>query len=180
MHVMSKGKMYMYSKQTPLKGLHIAHSEDPYQLITLKPLILHVSRQELKEREAKYSKMLEELKSSHREEVESRVQQFEKEKRDLTQKLKSDYGLELLDLQKANQLAVSSLKDQLQVKQERALCEEAERHREEMAALQDELVSQHQSELSGLREGHESEVKKHRQQLQEMLEKRQKEVSHIK
>ena len=45
-----------------------------------------------------------------------------------------------------------------------------------MAALQSELVSQHQAEMSGVRDEHRNEVERHRKQLQEMLELRKKEV----
>ena len=104
------------------------------------------------------------------------MEQHEREREELSKKLKSLHNSEMVDLQQANQLAVASLRKTLELQQESALREEAERHREEMAALQSELVSQHQAEMSGVRDEHRNEVERHRQQLQEMLELRKKEV----
>ena len=120
--------------------------------------------------------MLEEMGLSHREEVASQVEQHEREKEELSEKLKSQHSSEMVDLQQANKLAVASLRETLELQQEIALREAAERHREEIAAVQGELASLHQAELSGLRNEHRNEVERHRQQLQEMLELRKKEV----
>ncbi len=120
--------------------------------------------------------MLEEMRLSHQKEVVSQVEQYKREKEELSEKLKSQHSSEMVDLQQANQLAVASLRETLELQQEIALREEAERHGEEMAVLQSELVSQHQAELSGVRDERRNEMERHRQQLQEMLELRKKEV----
>ena len=133
-------------------------------------------RQELKDREAEYSKMLEDLRLSHQEEVASQLEQHKREKEEQSEKLRSQHSSEMVDLQQANQLAVASLRETLELQQESALREAAERHREEMAAMHGELASQHQAEMSGLRDEYRNEVERHRQQLQERLELRKKEV----
>lgn len=61
----------------------------------------------------------------------------------------------MVDLQQANKLAVTSLRETMMLQQETTLRDQAaERHREETVALQGELVSQHQTELLGLRDEH--------------------------
>ena len=97
--------------------------------------------------------MLEEMRLSHQEEVASQIEQHEREKEKLSEKLKSQHSSEMVDLQQANKLAVASLRETLELQQEIALRKAAERHREETAAMQGELASQHQAELSGLRDG---------------------------
>ena len=121
--------------------------------------------------------MLEDLRLSHQDEVASQSQQFEREREEQLEKLNSQHNSELLDVQQANKLAVATLREKLELQQENALREAAERHEEETAALQGDLVSQHQAELSGLKDEQRSEIEKHRLQLQEMLEQRKKEVS---
>ena len=121
--------------------------------------------------------MLEDLRLSHQEEVASQSQQFEREREKQLEKLNNQHSFELLDLQQANKLAVATLREKLELQQENVLREAAERQEEEMAVLQGELFSQHQAELSGLKDEQRSEVEKHRLQLQEMLERRKKEVS---
>ena len=104
------------------------------------------------------------------------MQQHKREKEELSEMLKTQHSSEMVDVQQANQLAVTSLRETMLLQQQSTLREAAERHREEMAALQSELGTTHQAELSGLRDEHRNEMERHRQQLQEMLELRKKEV----
>ena len=113
----------------------------------------------------------------HQDEATSQIQQFKEDKDKLTEELKQQHDSELLDVQKANKLAVASLREQLELEREASLQQMAGRHAEDMSMLRDELSAQHQAEVAGLRGIHENDINTHRQQLRDMLELRKSEVS---